>query len=173
MQSIGMSNYSYNNLDFSMQTSSGDTIDLRLYDEKSSEIFYEKNKNTTTTILSLSHSYGYNFNYEGNGIDAKDKIEIAQAMELVKPMMEKYFESVNTNDENPSSSDITNNAYNINSYLPKTEDLNTQNYLNNNTLNTIDEILKKAENQNQKILQEAQKLFEALLNQTNKFELYM
>lgn len=170
MQSINASSYSYNDFNFSMQTSSGDKIDFKLYDEKSSALSFEQNKDTTTTMLSLSHSYGYNFSYEGNGIDENDKKEIAKAMEIIKPMLEEYFDNIK---EPTSNSDVTNKAFDINSYLPKTEDLDTKNYLNDQTLKTIDKVLEKAQNQNKKILKVAQKLFDALMKQNERFEFYM
>ena len=73
MQSISTSQYSYNDFNFSMKTSSGDTIDLKMYDERLAEFSHQKNDTTETTTLSLSHAYGYSFHYEGNGIDAQDK----------------------------------------------------------------------------------------------------
>ena len=173
MQSINTSSYDYNNFDFSMQTSSGDKIDLKMYDEKASEMSYKKDGNSTEMMLSLTHSYGYNFHYEGNGIDAQDKKEIAEAMEAIKPMLEQYMDNVKESEEDFSIAEITNKAFDINQYLPKTEDLNTKNYLSDKTLKTIDKILEKAENQNQKMLKHAQKLFDSLIKQMDRFELYM
>ncbi|WP_024955113.1 diacylglycerol kinase [Sulfurospirillum arcachonense] len=173
MQGINASNYSYNDFNLSMQTSSGDKIDLKLYDEKSSEVSYKQDENSTTMMLSLSHSYGYSFQYAGDGIDAQDQKEIDDAMKLVQPMLEKYFEEVNASEEDYSMAQITNKAFDINSYLPKAEDLNTKNYLSDSTLKTIDKLLEKAENQNEKTLQHAQKLFDALLKQMDRFELYI
>ncbi len=171
MQSINANSYSYNDFNFSMQTSSGDKINLKLYDEKSTELSYAKTKNATSATLSLTHAYGYNFSYEGNGIDANDKKEIAQAMEIIQPMLDEYFASIK---ETPkSNAEIINKAFDINSYLPKTEDLNTKNYLNDKTLKTIDKVLEKAQHQNEKTLKAAQKLFDALLKQSERFELYM
>lgn len=174
MQSLQASAYNYNDFNFNMQTSSGDKIDLKLYDEKSSELSYKKDENSTSMMLSLKHSYGYSFSYEGDGIDANDKKEIAEAMKEIKPMMEKYFDNVNeSKDSHPSISEITNSAFEMNKLLPKAEDLNTKNYINDKMLHTMDKILEKAENQNEKILKEAQKLFESLLKQQDRFELYM
>ena len=173
MQNISSNNYNYNDFNFSMQTSSGDKIDLQLYDEKSSEVSYKQEGNSTNLMLSLTHSYGYNFKYEGNGIDAQDQKEIDRAMKTIKPMLEKYMENVKQSEKDFSMSDITNKAFDINSYLPKTKDLNTKNFLSDKTLKTIDKILEKAENQNERVLKHAQKLFDSLLKQMDKFELYI
>jgi len=171
MNSINASSYSYNDFNFSMQTSSGDTINLKMYDEKASDFSHQQDANSSSTTLSLSHAYGYSFKYEGNGIDAQDKQEIAEAMKLIQPMLEDYLKNVA--DSEPKNADIINKAFDINTYLPKPKDVNTKNYLNDSTLKTLDTILEKTENQNEKILKEAQKLFDALLKQSERFELYM
>jgi len=171
MNSINASSYSYNDFNFSMQTSSGDTINLKMYDEKTSDFSHQQDANSSSTTLSLSHAYGYSFKYEGNGIDAQDKQEIAEAMKLIQPMLEDYLKNVA--DSEPKNADIINKAFDINTYLPKPKDVNTKNYLNDTTLKTLDTILEKTENQNEKILKQAQKLFDALLKQSERFELYM
>jgi len=149
--------------------------------------------------LSLTHSYGYSFNYEGNGIDKNDKKEIKEAMAIIQPMLEQYFQNVNESENNQSDAEITNKAFDINSYLPKFEnghdnrnnehsnknhnkyenDDNKYNnkdnkidYLNGATLQAIDKILEKVENQNNKVFEHAQKLFDNLLKQSDRFELY-
>jgi len=171
MNSINASSYSYNDFNFSMQTSSGDTINLKMYDEKATDFSHQEDANSSKTTLSLSHAYGYSFKYEGNGIDANDQKEIDQAMKLIQPMLDEYFKNVN--ETAPKNADIINQAFNINAYLPKPQDINTKNYLNDSTLKTLDKILEKTEHQNEKILKEAQKLFDALLKQNERFELYM
>ena len=173
MSSINTSNYSYNDFNFSMQTSSGDKIDLKMYDEKSSEVTYKKDDNSTSMMLSLTHSYGYSFHYEGNGIDAQDKKEIDAAMKTIQPMLEQYMKNVKDSEENFSMAEITNRAFDINQYLPKIDNLDTKNYLSDKTLKTLDKILEKAEYQNEKMLKHAQKLFESLLKQMDRFEFYI
>ena len=156
-----------------MQTSSGDKIDLKMYDEKSSEMSYKKDGNSTELMLSLKHSYGYSFHYNGNGIDAQDQKEIDKAMETIKPMLEKYMENVKDSEDGFSMAEITNSAFDIKKKKKKTENLDTKNYLSDQTLKTIDKILEKAENQNEKMLKHVQKLFDSLLKQMDRFELYM
>lgn len=171
MNSVSSSNYSYNDFNFSMQTSSGDTINLKMYDERSLEVAHTEDEASSLTTLSLSHAYGYRFEYEGNGIDAADKKEIEKAMKQIQPMLDEYLQSVAKSEKNDKN--IINTAFDINTFLPKSTDANTNAYLNDKTLKTIDKVLEKAEHQNEKILKEAQKLFEALLKQRERFELYM
>jgi hypothetical protein len=172
MQNIAASSYAMNTFDFSMKTSSGDTLSLNMYDQKSSNISYEKTASSQSMTLSLEHAYGYKFHYEGDGIDEQDKQEIAKAMQKIQPLLEKYFENIK---ENGISSDASasNTAYDINSLLPKMPNANTQNYLNDQTMSSIDKILQKAQDQNEQMLKSAQKLFDSLLKQNSSFELYM
>ena len=60
----------------------------------------------------------------------------------------------------------------ISAKLPEHHSLNTKNYLNDKTLKMMDNILQKTQNQNQKVLKNAQKLFDMLLKQDKGFELY-
>ena len=173
MQSISASNYSYNSLDFSLQTSSGDTIDLSMYDERSLELSQEQSGNSSSTSLTLSHAYGYSFHYKGDGIDANDQKEIDAAMKLIQPMMDEYLKNVEESGSSTSQAKTTNTAYDIHSKLPTIEDLNTQNYANDSILKSLDKILEKAQKQNEKLLQEAQKLFDSILKQQKGFELYI
>lgn len=172
MQSIAASSYNMNTFDFSMKTSSGDTLSLSMYDKKSSSISYEKTASSQSMTLSLEHAYGYEFHYEGNGINEQDKQEIAKAMQKIQPLLEKYFANAKENGVNSNAS-ASNTAYDINSLLPKMPDKNSQNYLNNQTLNSIDKILQRAQHQNEQMLKSAQKLFDSLLKQNSSFELYM
>ncbi|NCD12039.1 MAG: diacylglycerol kinase [Epsilonproteobacteria bacterium] len=171
MQTISASTYNANRFGFSLQTSSGDTIDLSMYNERSMEFSQTTNGNSRATTLSLSHAYGYSFSYEGNGIDANDQKEIDEAMKVIQPMMDEYLKSVEQSNTNAAK--LTNTAYDINALLPKSENLDTQNYANDSLLKSLDKILEQAQNQNEKMLQEAQKLFDTILKQQKGFELYM
>ena len=173
MQSVSANNYSSNAFGFSLQTSSGDTIDLSMYDQRSAEISQETNGSTQTTTLSLSHAYGYSFHYQGDGIDANDQKEIDAAMKQIQPMMDEYLKNVQESDGSTTQAKTTNTAYDINALLPKAQDLNTQNYTNDALLKSLDKILEKARNQQEKMVQEAQKLFDSILKQQKGFNLYM
>jgi len=173
MQTTGVNNASYNSFGFSMQTSSGDTIDLSMYDARSAEIAQENNGNTQTTTLSLTHAYGYHFQYKGNGIDANDQKEIDAAMKIAQPMMDEYLKNVQESESNTNLASLTNTAYAINATLPTSSDANTQNYINDALLKSMDDVMSKVQNQNEKMLQEAQKLFQSILNQQSGFDLFM
>ena len=173
MQTISANNTNYNSFDFSMQTSSGDTINLSMYDSRVAEISHESTNHSQTTTYSLSHAYGYKFEYKGNGIDENDQKEIAAAMKTIQPMMDEYLKNVQESTQTTTLSSLTNTAYAINTLLPKTNDANTQNYINDSLLKSMDDIMAKVHNQNEEMLQEADKLFQSILKQQSGFTLYM
>ena len=172
-QSINTNNYSYNSLGFSLQTSSGDVIDLNMYDERSASISHEQSGGTQNTMLSLSHPYGYNFHYEGDGIDENDQKEIDAAMQLIQPQIDEYLSNVQKSSETVTLASAINTAYEVNQTLPNAKDQNTQNYTNNSLLKMIDHMMEQADKQNEKVLEGAQKLFESVLKQQRGFELYV
>lgn len=173
MQSISANNYNYNSFGFSLQTSSGDTIDLSMYDARYAEMSQEKSNTSQSTTLTLAHAYGYSFHYEGNGIDQNDQKEIDAAMKLIQPQLDEYLKNVQESAQNTNLASLTNTAYDVNQKLPVAKNKNTQNFMNDSLLKMIDKIMQKAENQNEKTLQEAQKLFDSILKQQKGFELYM
>ena len=174
MQTTSANNGNYNSFGFSMQTSSGDTINLSMYDARYAEVSQENTDTTQSTTYSLAHAYGYSFHYDGNGIDANDQKEIDAAMKVIQPMMDEYLKNVQeSGSSSTTKAKTTNTAYDINSKLPTITDLNTQSYANDSLLKSLDKSLQKAQNQNEKILQEAQKLFDSILKQQKGFDLYM
>ena len=165
-------NLNYNSFGFSLQTSSGDTIDLSMYDSRSASISQEQSGNTQSTTLSLSHAYGYSFHFDGNGIDENDQKEIDAAMKLIQPQMDEYFKNVQNSAKSVNLASLTNTAYDINQTLPSAKNQNTQNYMNNSLLKMIDQWMQKTEHQNEKTLQSAKGLMDGILNQQKGFELY-
>lgn len=163
----------YNSFGFSLQTSSGDTINLSMYDSRVAQISHESTDQSQTTTYSLSHAYGYKFEYKGNGIDENDQKEIDAAMKVIQPMMDEYFKNVQESANTTTLASLTNTSYSMNALLPKTNDANTQNYINDALLKSIDAQMAKPNNRTEKMLQEAHKLFQSLLGQQVGFDLYM
>ena len=80
MQTTSANNGNYNSFGFSMQTSSGDTINLSMYDARYAEVSQENTDTTQSTTYSLAHAYGYSFHYDGNGIDANEGVTVIGSM---------------------------------------------------------------------------------------------
>jgi spore cortex formation protein SpoVR/YcgB (stage V sporulation) len=160
----------YNSLDFTIKTRSGDTLSLNMYDNKSMEYSATKEGKAQSQQLTLTHAYGYNFSYEGNGIDAQDQKEIAQALEALQPRIKEYLASVEESGI-PSPRDILNTAFEFRQELPTPKNENHKNAIAQGLLETFDKTLGSIGAQ-QKALETAQTLFEKMLEQLESFSLY-
>ena len=88
-------NSSLNSFDFKFKTSSGDEINLSVYNNKSLEYKKQSDKNTQTSELTLSHKYGYKFEFKSNGLSQQDKLEIAKALEDITPKIDEFINNEN------------------------------------------------------------------------------
>lgn len=161
----------FNNLDFSFKTSSGDKINLAMYNNKSVEYSEVSTRNATMQTLTLSHEYGYNFEYQGNGLDANDIKEINEAMKLIQPKIDEFLKGIEDG-ANPSNQQISNLANTLKQSMPSAKDLNHANAIADKTLKMFDELLEQHK-AGIKMLEKAQKLFDELINNTNKFSFYV
>lgn len=152
----------YNSFDLSIKTSSGDTINLSLYDNKSTSSSFEKNGNSQMASMSLRHESGYSFSYEGNGIDANDKKEIEAAMKEIKPMLDTYLSNVEESKKLFGGQSLHQIANDIGIHLPKPKDINMANFTKDKLLDTADKSL--SEKPVSKLAMESmQALFDRLL----------
>jgi hypothetical protein len=171
MVQLNTLNANYNQFGFELTTSSGDKIALSMYDNQTIETELQSGKGGKKIAMSLRHEYGYSFRYEGNGIDAKDQKEIEEAMKLIRPMFQKYLESVQKSDEMPGLDEVTNITQLLKGELPQPKDENTQNYLKDRTVSEMDDILSLFE-ESQKILDSAKAFFDKLFDASKMFEMY-
>ncbi|CAD7288857.1 ATP/GTP-binding protein [Campylobacter suis] len=158
-------------LDFSFKTSSGDKINLGLYNNKSVEYASARTANSSIQSLTLTHEYGYNFEYVGNGIDANDLKEINEALEKIQPKIDEFLKQIE-DDKIFSNSEITNLASSLKSELPQAKDLNHANLIADKTLKMFDSLLEQHK-LTQKMLEKVNKLFENVIDNTQKFSFYV
>ena len=90
-------NSSLNSFDFKFKTSSGDEINLSVYNNKSLEYKKQNGKNTQTSELTLSHKYGYKFEFKSNGLSQQDKLEIAKTLESITPKIDEFIKQADKN----------------------------------------------------------------------------
>ncbi len=168
---IDSSQMAYNSLDFTIKTSSGDTISLNMYDNRSFEYSASKTRNSQVEELSLTHAYGYEFSYKGDGIDAKDQEEIKQAIEALKPKIDAFIDNVQ-NSSIPTPKEILNKAFEFKQELPVPKDNNHKNAISQNLLEAFDQSLQKSKI-DQEAFESVQSLFEKVLEQLESFSLYV
>lgn len=171
MQTNLYSNQNFSNLDFSFKTSSGDKINLSMYNNTSIEYASAKTQNSSIQTLTLTQEYGYNFSYEGNGLDKNDIDEINKALKEIQPKIDDFMKNINEG-KNYTNPEISNLANSLKSALPEPKDLNHANAINDGVLKMFDKLLEQNK-AGRELLLKTNKLFENFLNQTNKFSLYV
>lgn len=173
MQTNFYSQGSFNNFNFSLKTSSGDEINLAMYDNKTLEYTSSQNSQQSTQSLTLTHEYGYSFAYTGDGLDARDLAELDEALKLVAPQIDSFMKNIAAGDSIAGTNQsISNLANRIKSQLPEAKDLNHANLINDKTLKLFDSLLEQNK-ATQNVLEASRKLFEEILNRTNKFSFYV
>jgi hypothetical protein len=160
--------YSLNaaSFNFSFVTSDGDKIDLKMYDKVKSKSSYKKSGNYVSEELTLKHEFGYEFHYEGNGLSERDKKEIQEAFEKIRPLFEKFIKQKNLNEKI-----VTNTAMAMKSLLPKARNNDFLNALKQEGVKTFDEILKEVK-ANMKELIKTKELFDKLFDESKKLEFF-
>ena len=160
-----------NSFSFDLMTSSGDRISLSLYDNRSLSMQTEEGRNSSTFSMSLKHEYGYSFSYSGNGIDERDTAEIEKAMKIIKPMFNKFLQSVQKSEEMPGMKEITNVAQLFKSKMPEVRNDDMLNMLKSSTVDTMDEVLSAFE-KSRALIESSKKLFDRLFDNMKNFEIY-
>lgn len=170
MQVTQASQAAYNNLDLSIQTSSGDSISLNMYNNKEMEYSDVRSGNTRIQEFSLSHEYGYKFSYEGNGIDKQDMKEIREALKDLRPAIKDYMQNAK-DDGMPSPRAIINESLKMRQELPSPQDFNHKQMMADELLNTFNDELKNFA-PDTKVLEATKSLFDRLYEQLDSFSLY-
>lgn len=167
MFGVAHSSQNYNSFDFSMKTSSGDSIDLSMYNNQEVDISAVKGDGMSQMSLTIKEEYGYSFSYEGDGIDAQDRKEIKEALKEIEPLLNMF----QNKGVRASKEDTTNVAFDINALLPKAKDENHKNFIKDSVLDKFDDMLKAFD-----VLEEmrdvAKDLFDRLEEQMEGFSLY-
>ncbi len=161
-----------NSFSFDLTTSSGDTISLSIYDNKSLAYESFESEGSSGFSMSLKHEFGYSFSYRGDGIDAQDMKEIEKAMKEIKPLFQKFMENVRETDRMPGVKELTNLSQKIRSKMPKLESPDALDMLKERSVDTIDELLKTFE-RNDKVLNASKRLFDRVFERLDGLELYV
>ena len=160
-----------NSFSFDLTTSSGDRISLSFYDNRSLSMQKKEGGNFSNFSMSLKHEYGYYFSYSGNGIDERDTAEIEKAMKIIKPMFEKFLQSVQKSEEMPGLKKVANVAQLFKSKMPEVKNDDMLNMLKSKTIDTMDEVL-SAFKKSRALVESSKKLFDHLFDNMKKFEIY-
>ncbi|MCR8679197.1 MULTISPECIES: ATP/GTP-binding protein [Campylobacter] len=176
MTTSNYANASYNAFNYSFKTSSGDTINLSMYDNKELNYSNKNSTNSQSQTLSLKHSYGYKFELNSdNGLSQQDRDEIAKAMEELRPKIDEFMKQVKEN-EPFSDETIANISNSLKKYLPDLSSNDAKIELKKSLLDMFDEMLKENKSTNNKInktlLEQTNKLFENMIKPQNSLNYY-
>ncbi|MCI5540010.1 ATP/GTP-binding protein [Campylobacter lanienae] len=176
MVNSNYANASYNAFNYSFQTSSGDTINLSMYDNKELSYSNKSSKNSQEQTLSLKHSYGYKFELSSdNGLSEQDRAEIAKAMEELRPKIDDFMKQIKAN-EPFSDETISNIANSLKKSLPNLNSDESKIELKRSLLDMFDEMLKENKttnnNINKTLLEQTNKLFENMIKPQNSLNYY-
>ncbi len=151
---------------FSVTTSDGDKIDLKLFDSINVESNYKKANGFVSEEFTLKHQYGYEFHYEGNGLSEQDLKEIKEAYKKIKPLFERFLKEKNANEKV-----VANIAHAIKSELPAPKNENHLNAIKEEGVKTFDDVLKQIKATLEEV-GKAKKLFDKLF-ESNKLDIFV
>jgi len=168
--SYGINTYMAHDLNISMKTSSGDTIEMKFANHQSSSLSQKKDDNSSSSKMSFSSMQSFEFNVDSNGIDAQDQKEIDEFMKTAKPFIDDFLAEL---EDSAPKSPVTQLANKIADIFEPNKDRN-QNEKNNiktNIVKMFDNSMQKLEAPErlntkeslEKIFEDTQKLLEKVL----------
>lgn len=149
------------NFSFSYTTTSGKSLNLAMYDNKSASLSGENGSGT----MSLRREYGFSFSYSGSQLTDSDLSEIKEAMKDIEPLLNDFLASSKVSELNPQ--DFIEDAMNIAGLLPSPSDENALNATMDSLVSKFDELLTKHKTSdnatNTKLLEDSKNLIEEIL----------
>lgn len=160
--------YRAHDLNIQMRTSSGDILSLDLSNQQSLSMNSQRDGTAQSGSFSFASMQSFQFSVQSNGLDAQDREEIAQMMEVAKPYIEKFMKELESGEERTPLNSVLKNVTDALSSI-KERDLNVQNFAKNSMVKLFDDTLKTME-QHDRMIERAQKLLEKILEDFNRLE---
>ena len=165
-----LSSYSMRSLDFSFQTSSGDTISLNLYNKENLDYSKNSSSNGVSQELLLKRERGMTLHYEGNGLDEQDKKEITQALKEVEDLLSSFLSPKQMQEEREQTK-TTQKILDILSPLKDPKNEEKSNYLKSSLTDTFEDIL-KVNRQQENTFNILDNMFKSILEELEPFNYY-
>ncbi len=160
-----------NSFSFDFTTSSGDRIELSMYDNRSFSYEHSRSGGRESVSMSLKHEFGYSFSYRGDGIDARDQKEIEEAMKAIEPIFETFAKNVKKSGESAGARELANISQAMRDMMPKPKSEDGLALLKNSTVDTMDSVLSLFE-RDENLLESAKNLFERLFERLEGLQIY-
>jgi hypothetical protein len=158
--------YRSHELSISMKTSSGDTLSLNFLNEQSLSLNDKTTSNSKEQSFSFSSMQAFSFNIDSNGITEQDQKEINTFMKKAQPYIDKFMKELTDQNQtspiNKVASDVTKLIGNL-----KNSDENVKNQAKKGVVDLFDNALNSTKS-NQKMIDEAQKLMQKIIDGFNK-----
>ncbi len=179
--SYGLQSYRAHDLNISMKTSSGDTINMDFANHSALSLSQKEDENGSQTSMKFSSMQSFQFSIESNGIDAQDQKEIDAFMKIAQPFIDDFLTELK---EDAPKTPVTKLAHEIAAIFDPNRDRseNAKNHLKSNIVDMFDNSMKKLElpehadmeKMMDKIFKDAQKLLEKTLKEFDNLnkELY-
>ncbi len=174
--SYALNTYMAHDLNISMKTSSGDTIEMDFANHQSSSLSHQQNEKNSQTSMSFSSMQSFSFKVDSNGIDAQDQKEIDAFMKIAQPFIDDFLKEL---EDDAPKSPVTQLAHQIAGIFEPNQDRdeNSKNNVKNNIVEMFDNSMKKLElpqtlntqEMINKIFEDAQKLLEKTLQEFDDF----
>ena len=180
--SYAMNTYMAHDLNISMKTSSGDTIEMNFANHQSSSFSQLQDENGSSTSMSFSSMQSFEFNVDSNGIDKQDQKEIDAFMKIAQPYIDDFLKELELA---APKSPVSKLAHDIAGIFEPSRDRseNSKNHIKTNIVEMFDNSMKKLEAPERlntqemidKIFKDAEKLLEKTLKEFENFnkELYV
>jgi len=146
--------------DFSITTSSGDTISMALFQEQEAGAATDGEG----AAFSFRQMTGFDFQYTGNGIDEKDMEEIAAAMEKMRPKLQEFMAKIGGDMPQP----VTPLAREILAMIPQPETPEENTYLKDQIVTAFDDVAAEAAGTDETVLESMKRLLEEIFAQLER-----
>ena len=173
--SYGMNAYRAHDLNISMKTSSGDTIEMDFANHQSASMSHQENSKGSQSSMSFSSMQSFSFKMDSNGISAQDQKEIDAFMKTAQPFIDNFLEELQ---EDAPGTPVTKLATQIADIFEPSRDRdeNQKNHVKSNIVDMFDNSIEKLqlpdktqtldlEQMMEKIFKDAQKLLEKTLKE--------
>ncbi len=179
--SYALNTYVAHDLNISMRTSSGDTIEMNFANHQASSMSHHENENSSKSSMSFSSMQSFEFKVDSNGIDKQDQKEIDAFMKIAQPFIDNFLQELQ---ERAPKSPVSKLAHEIAGIFEPSRDRseNSKNFTKTNIVEMFDNSIKEVEVPEQlnreeminKIFDNAKKLLEKTLQEFDNYnkELY-
>jgi len=174
--SYSLDTYRAHDLNISMRTSSGDTIEMDFANHQSASLSHQQNESGSKTQMSFSSMQSFQFSVDSNGIDAQDQKEIDAFMKIAQPFIDNFLKELEDAAPKSPVSQLAHKIAGI--FEPNSErSENSKNHVKTNIVEMFDNAMKKLEIPEQsnrqdlidKMFKESQKLLERTLKEFDNF----